>query len=1373
MLNRLALPLLLGLLTACNAEWSAVDADGDGVPFGQDCDDLNGDVGDKVEIWYDGIDQDCDGNDADMDGDGFVPSWYVADFPDTWQDFPAHIASGDCWDSTLEIPEDQVAVGGAAQPSAELVYPGAGDAWYDGVDQDCEENSDFDQDGDGQDSQWHENVAGEVGTDCADAVEDLEDVQDDDCGVPSGIQPEDIFLGAPDAPYDGVNQDCGVDDFGAFENDFDADGDGFVVCEECDDSDANIFPNEGIEELWYNGIDENCDGNDGDRDGDGYVDAAYIAAFPSTWDAPEFTAHRTVVYDSLGVEVEGLPAVDCWDDPTVTPAEFQPLGGLPPLDPDEVYPRAKADEPADAVYDGIDADCWQDSDFDFDQDGHDAGDVSQRGGALGDDCDDGDPSVFPGVDLSGVEAVESCDEVDSNCDGSINDVESLGCEAYYIDADGDSFGVSGGFVCQCEAEGSYTSLLNTDCNDGDKHEYPGAPDLCDGQDNDCDGSLESDEQDDDGDGYVQCTWPASGWDTDSASMSGGEDCDDTDNTIYPNATELCDGQDNDCDGSLASVESDLDSDGYVACSIDGGGWDGSSTPTGYDDCDDAESTTNPGAAEQVADGVDNDCDSVETCYADVDGDGFGDPSATAETGSSNFNCDRDFKGLADDSDDCDDTDETVYLGADELCDGQDNACAGSIDTDEIDNDSDGYVECSDDGSTWAASSITGYDDCDDSASTVYPTAAETVADGVDQDCDDVDTCYRDADEDGYGSTTEVDGIDLDCDQASSKLADDATDCDDTDDVVYPTATELCDGQDNACLGSTPTNETDDDSDDYVECSDDGSDWAGPSGLGYDDCDDTDPDINPGEREICDSANTDEDCNGSADDLDSGTKSSSKTTWYVDADSDTYGDDQDSGTALCEQPSGYVSDNTDCDDSNSGVSPGESSDAVGDEVDQDCDGTELCYVDSDEDGFGSTSTVASTADALCSTADNESTLNTDCDDGDILINPDGTEVCDADDDDEDCNGSADDSDAGVDVSTMTTFYVDADTDTFGDENDAGTDYCDAPSGYVTDNTDCLDSDADVNTDATEVRGDAVDDDCDGTADPYLLSDLSAGDLIITEIMINPAAVLDSLGEYIEVFNNSGGEVDVEGLYFTNDSSRAAEVTSGVVVTSSVVADGDYFLIGASSDSVTNGGYSPDATYTWGAGASSFSVGNSGEIIGMYSDSGETLLLDEVDFTDSTYFGTPVATSMSLDDIYLDADANDHGGHWCESTTALSGGDDGTPGAANDACGFAYSFAIDIEPVLTTTCGGCHGGAGGSGNLSYIEEWDSLVYVASDDLPSMYLIDPFDSTTSYLQHKIDGTQLSVSGAGDQMPKGGGSLTAGEITMIEDWINEGAPQ
>ena len=55
------------------------------------------------------------------------------------------------------------------------------------------------------------------------------------------------------------------------------------------------------------------------------------------------------------------------------------------------------------------------------------------------------------------------------------------------------------------------------------------------------------------------------------------DCNDGDTTIYPGATELCDGQLNDCNGiSLSGNEIDDDGDGYVECSIDGNGWDGSS-----------------------------------------------------------------------------------------------------------------------------------------------------------------------------------------------------------------------------------------------------------------------------------------------------------------------------------------------------------------------------------------------------------------------------------------------------------------------------------------------------------------------------------------------------------------------------------------------------------------------------------------------------------------------------------------------------------------------------------------------------------------------------------------------------------------------------
>jgi len=65
-------------------------------------------------------------------------------------------------------------------------------------------------------------------------------------------------------------------------------------------------------------------------------------------------------------------------------------------------------------------------------------------------------------------------------------------------------------------------------------------------------------------GYVTNTW----------------DCDDTDDTVYSGATELCDGQDNDCDTIIPSNETDDDSDGYVECTIDAGGWDGTGAVAG-------------------------------------------------------------------------------------------------------------------------------------------------------------------------------------------------------------------------------------------------------------------------------------------------------------------------------------------------------------------------------------------------------------------------------------------------------------------------------------------------------------------------------------------------------------------------------------------------------------------------------------------------------------------------------------------------------------------------------------------------------------------------------------------------------------------------
>ena len=120
------------------------------------------------------------------------------------------------------------------------VYPGAEDTWYDGIDSDCADDSDYDADQDGFDSQTY------GGDDCDDARDD-------------------VYPGAPDEPGDGVVTDCDGSD------EFDVDGDGYVDeaegGEDCDDANSDINPD--ADETWYDGIDQDCDGNDDDQDQDG------------------------------------------------------------------------------------------------------------------------------------------------------------------------------------------------------------------------------------------------------------------------------------------------------------------------------------------------------------------------------------------------------------------------------------------------------------------------------------------------------------------------------------------------------------------------------------------------------------------------------------------------------------------------------------------------------------------------------------------------------------------------------------------------------------------------------------------------------------------------------------------------------------------------------------------------------------------------------------------------------------------------------------------------------------------------------------------------------------------------------------------------
>jgi len=139
----------------------------------------------------------------------------------------------------------------------------------------------------------------------------------------------------------------------------------------------------------------------------------------------------------------------------------------------------------------------------------------------------------------------------------------------------------------------------------------------------------------DDDGYGDVNDPG----TDVISIGDGYssnnyDCNDNDATVYPGATELCDGLDNNCDGSLLGTEQDIDGDGLVECAIDAGGWDGDAGVTaGGDNC---PTVPNPDQAnsdtDSYGDACDNCPDDPNPGQEDTDGDGIGDACETCCVG---------------------------------------------------------------------------------------------------------------------------------------------------------------------------------------------------------------------------------------------------------------------------------------------------------------------------------------------------------------------------------------------------------------------------------------------------------------------------------------------------------------------------------------------------------------------------------------------------------------------------------------------------------------------------------------------------------------------------------------------------------------------
>lgn len=634
----------------------------------------------------------------------------------------------------------------------------------------------------------------------------------------------------------------------------------------------------------------------GDMDGDGANELAL----------PAYVAERLNVYSFADADLDGrFPWDDC-DDTTAT-----------------IY------QDAEELCDGLDNNC--DGNIDellpnwyADTDGDGFGDpaistasCTAPTGYISDntDCDDSESGTRP-------DGVEVCDTVDNDCDGDTDEIGAAGGLTIYVDADADGFGGGGAGLAACVVEAGY-SAVNTDCDDANASENPSANEVCDGDDDNCDGEIDENsaidteywyiDADNDGEGnpataFAACNQPV-------GYIASGEDCNDADNSISPSAAETCDGIDEDCsgvadDGIGYEWFADTDGDGYgdpdntvYNCTL----------PAGYsaddDDCDDTVATTFKGATETCND-VDDDCDaniddgvSTSTWYRDSDSDGFGnaavsqqkcdqpagyvassldcDDTVSAITDGEYYFADLDGDGYGDPSDtakacgetatrvsdntDCDDTDRSAYPGADEVWyDETDQACDGGSD---FDQDGDGYD-----------AEAYGGTDCEDEESAAYPGADEVWYDDIDGNCDGESDFDRDGD--GYNSAT-YGG--LDCDDADAGKNPDAPD-------------EPYDGEVNDCDAD---GENDVDGDGYTA-----------SEVGGSDCDDAASDTNPaadeewydGVDQNCDGNDDDKDLDGvaKADDCDDEDPSLSDNCSDGEDDtgeSDTAADTGDSGDGV--------------------------------------------------------------------------------------------------------------------------------------------------------------------------------------------------------------------------------------------------------------------------------------------------------------------------------------------------------------------------------------------------------------------------------------------------------------------------------------------
>jgi len=561
------------------------------------------------------------------------------------------------------------------------------------------------------------------------------------CGEPAD---DDDTVGDDDDSAGDDDDSAGDDDDSAFDPVVDNDGDGHPSDTDCNDDDAAIHP----------GADELCDGTDRNCDGDseqGAVDA-------SVW-------YEDIDGDGYGVEANSQ---DSCNQPHGYSAYFGDCNDAEP----SYHPGA------------AETDCTDPNDYNCDQSTGYA-DLDNDGVAACEDCNDDDSTINSA-------ATEVCNTVDDDCDGLVDEAGADGGSSWYLDADGAGYGRATPVVVACVAPPSHVAN-DSDCDDLAPATYPGAAEVCDEVDNNCDAQVDEGAAapstwyaDADGDGFGNAASSTIACAAPFGTVADATDCDDLDAASFPGGSEVCDGADNNCDsvideGVLGTFYADSDSDGYgdpgspiASCFLPSG-----ASPNDQD-CDDGQSAVHPGGIE-VCDSLDNNCDTLvdngsidaDTWYIDYDGDGFG------GAGSGVVSCSA-IGGSASNDQDCDDDDGDNYPGNSEVCDAADNNC-NSIADEDFDLDADGFNSCGADGLLGNAD-----DDCNDLAPGVFPGAPQ-ACDGSDADCD--GAVDNDADLDGFSATS--------CG---------GDDCNDSDGSIFPDSSGVCVAGSNcaALLAANPS-----------------------------------------------------------------------------------------------------------------------------------------------------------------------------------------------------------------------------------------------------------------------------------------------------------------------------------------------------------------------------------------------------------------------------------------------------------------------------------------------------------------------------------------------------------------------------------------